>query len=314
MKSDISIIIPFFNENDNLVKLVEELNKYISTLKGLSIQILFVDDGSTDNSFKTISKLKHKYYFAKIIKLSRNFGSHAALRAGVLHADGRFITFMPADRQNPIDLNLRLYHKAKEGYDIVWAERGKVEIGLIEKIFSRLYAQLMRKFVISNFPEKGFDIVMFNQRVRDELNRNIEANSSLFLQIQMMGFKQSVISYHKQTRAIGKSKWTVAKKVKLFIDSFVAFSYAPIRLVSIMGILFSAAGFLWMIYVAARTLLYHNLAPGWPALLAILMIGFGITNISLGIIAEYLWRTLDATRNRSVFIVDEIIDLKGQHG
>lgn len=309
MKLDISIIIPFFNENDNLVKLVEELNKYISTLKDLSVQVLFIDDGSTDNSFEIISKLKYKYYFAKIIKLSRNFGSHAALRAGVLHADGKFITFMPADLQNPIDLILRLYQESKKGYNIVWAERSSVKIGLIEKIFSHLYALLMRKFVISNFPEKGFDIVMFSQKVRDELNQNIEANSSLLLQIQMMGLKQSVISYDKQARVIGKSKWTIAKKVKLLLDSFVAFSYAPIRLVSIAGIVMSLAGLTWATYVIIRKLLYHDLAQGWPALIAILMIGFGITNISLGIIAEYLWRTLDVSRNRKVFIIDKIIKL-----
>jgi len=98
--------------------------------------------------------------------------------------------------------------------------------------------------------------------------------------------------------------------VKLFIDSFVAFSYAPIRFVTIVGIAFFFIGCLWAVYIIVRKLVFDDLAAGWPAMLSILMIGFGITNISLGIIAEYLWRTLDASRKRQVFIIDEIRDLK----
>jgi dolichol-phosphate mannosyltransferase len=97
--------------------------------------------------------------------------------------------------------------------------------------------------------------------------------------------------------------------MKLFIDSFVAFSFAPIRMVSMVGILFFILGSIWTIYIILRKLIFDDLAPGWPALMAILMVGFGITNISLGIIAEYLWRTLDASRKRPLFIVDEVIEL-----
>lgn len=148
----------------------------------------------------------------------------------------------------------------------------------------------------------------FNEKVKQELNQNIEANSSVFLQILTLGFKCASILYDKQARKIGKSKWTVAKKVKLFIDSFVAFSYTPIRLVSLTGIILAGVGFLWALYVVGRTVFFKDLNPGWPTLIAVLMIGFGLTNISLGIIAEYLWRTLDASRKRKVFIIDEIIE------
>ncbi|MCH7535380.1 MAG: glycosyl transferase family 2, partial [Bacteroidetes bacterium] len=102
--------------------------------------------------------------------------------------------------------------------------------------------------------------------------------------------------------------WTIKKKLKLFIDSFVAFSYLPIRLVSIVGIAFFTTGILWAGYVVLRTILYNDLYTGWPTLIATLMIGFGITNIGLGIVAEYLWRTLDASRNRPVFVIDELIE------
>jgi dolichol-phosphate mannosyltransferase len=167
----------------------------------------------------------------------------------------------------------------------------------------------MKKYAFSNFPEKGFDIVMFNKKVASQVKNNVEANSSIFLQILGMGFRQASISYKKRERKTGVSKWTISKKIKLFIDSFVAFSYAPIRMVTIIGIAMFFIGIIWTIYIVTRKLLYHDLASGWPALMSILMVGFGITNISLGIIAEYLWRTLDASRRRPVFIIDKIVEL-----
>ncbi|MDX5438347.1 MAG: glycosyl transferase family 2, partial [Pontibacter sp.] len=115
-------------------------------------------------------------------------------------------------------------------------------------------------------------------------------------------------TYDKKARLVGKSKWTISKKIKLLIDSFVAFSFAPIRLVSFIGIVFFLLGIMWSGYIIFRKIMFDDLASGWPALLSILMVGFGVTNISLGIIAEYLWRTLDASRKRPVFVIDEIVE------
>jgi len=310
MNYDISVIIPFLNEMENLDKLVEELNKYISTLKDKKVEVIFVDDGSTDGSSQKLQELQHIHYAPVIIRLSKNFGSHAALRAGILHAKGQCITFMPADLQDPLELIEQLYEKCREGNDIVWAARKHVKVSLSEKLFSRIYAGLMRRFAISNYPPHGFDIVMFNEKIKERLNNHIEGNSSIFLQILSFGFKNTSITYDKKERTAGKSKWTFSKKIKLFIDSFVAFSYAPIRLITTTGIAMAILGFIWAIYIIVRTILKGDLNPGWPSLISILMFGFGITNISLGIIAEYLWRTLDVSRGRQVFIIDEMINIK----
>jgi dolichol-phosphate mannosyltransferase len=153
---------------------------------------------------------------------------------------------------------------------------------------------------------------MFNRKVADALNRDIQVNSSLFLQILSLGFKQDSIEYDKVERKHGKSKWTINKKIKLLVDSFVAFSFAPIRLVTIVGITLFAGGLLFSFYLLMRKVLFHDLVSGWTMLMTTLSLGFGITNISLGIIAEYLWRTFDAARGRPAFIIDEIIDLKNE--
>ena len=307
-QSDISIVIPFLNEAENVELLSDKLCGFVRDNPGISFEIILVNDGSTDSSVQKIMK----YGFpvgTKLVSLSRNFGSHAALRAGVLHAKSDWITFIYADLQDPLENILTMYEKTP-GNDIIWGYRKDSPHSFFERTFSGMYAGLMRRYVSRNYHTNGFDVVLFSRKVAERLNGNIENNSSVFLQILTMGFRQDYMEYTKSRRQHGKSKWSVSKKVKLLIDSFVAFSYAPIRMVSLMGILFCMFGICWTAYVIARKLIYNDLESGWPALVAILMIGFGITNISLGIIAEYLWRILDASRNRPVFIIDEVVEVK----
>ncbi len=305
----VTVIIPIFNEYEGIPFLVQSLNDFFRENRQLDAEVIFVNDGSRDNSVDRLISLKHETYKAKVISFSRNFGSHAALRAGIAHASGEYICFNYADLQDPLELIIRMKELMDGGNDIVWAQRESTKVSWGEKMFSKFYAYLMKKFAFKNFPEKGFDIVMFNKKVAAEVNKNVEANSSIFLQILGMGFRQTNITYKKRERQTGVSKWTLSKKIKLFIDSFVAFSYAPIRFVTIVGITFFFVGIAWAVYIIVRKLVFDDLAAGWPAMMSILMIGFGITNISLGIIAEYLWRTLDASRKRQVFIIDDIKEL-----
>lgn len=305
----VSILIPFLNEEENIPFLVEGLNTYFKTNTQFTTEVIFIDDGSTDLSLNVLQNQTHLNYEAKVISLSKNYGSHAALRAGILHASGDYICFIYADLQDPLQLIHQLYEKCITGLEICWATRETSDNGLFEKAFSSLYARLMKKYAVSTFPEKGFDIVMFSKKVQTLLNENIEANSSIFLQILTLGFKQDSIYYNKQARKKGKSKWTLSKKIKLLVDSFIAFSFAPIRFVTMVGLTLFIAGILFTSYLIIRKLVYNDLNSGWPMLGSIICMGFGITNISLGILAEYLWRNLDATRKRPVFIINQIISL-----
>ncbi len=308
-KTEITIVIPFLNEEENIPNLIKALNELYKS-SNLIFEVIFVDDGSNDGSFIKFKQQNFNSFDAKIIKLSQNYGSHAALRAGIKNAKGKYIGFSYADLQDPLELQLQMYNTAKnKKANIVWGTRQKTNNSFIETIFSFIYAFLMRKFVNKKYPIKGFDIVLFDEKVKNELNNNIEANSSIFLQILSLGFKQETIFYNKLERKRGKSKWNLSKKIKLFIDSFIAFSYFPIKLVTLSGILFFILGSIWTIYIVYRELTIGDLDPGWPALVSILMIGFGVTIIGLGIIAEYLWRTLDASRKRPVYIIDEIFEL-----
>ena len=310
MNLKISVISPFFNEAGNIGNYISSLNQYFVG-KSYSTEIILVDDGSSDDSIELLKHQEFGNYDIKLIKLSKNFGAQAAVRAGIKHSTGDYITFLPADLQDPLDLIDRSIEKITEtDADIVFAFRKTTNNSFFESTFSKFYSSMMRKFVNPKFPGKGFDIVFFNKKVKYNLDNNIELNSSIQLQILGLGYKSESIYYDKKERKVGKSKWTFSKKMKLFIDSFVAFSFAPIRLVSMVGISFFIVGVFWTAYIILRKLIFNDLASGWPALMSILTIGFGITNISLGIIAEYLWRTLDASRKRPLFIIDEVIQLK----
>ena len=303
---DICIIVPFLNEAENIDHLSNSLCDFFKANNQLNLQLILVDDGSTDDSLDKIAQSTFPER-TTVISLSRNFGSHAALRAGLTHAQAKFVTFIYADLQDPLENILKMYEKALNGNDIVWAFRQKTNNEKFESFFSILYARLMRRFVNPKFPLQGFDVVMFSSKVTKVLNENIETNSSLFLQILQFGFKSDKIFYEKKARTVGQSKWTISKKVKLLLDSFVAFSNFPLRLVTVVGILFFLVGLVISSYLIFRRIVWNDLKSGWPALASILLIGFGITNISLGVIAEYLWRSFDATRKRPVFIIDKII-------
>lgn len=310
----VSIIIPFLNEEENIVKLVSSLSDYFEIEKRFEVEVIFVNDGSTDNSLILIQEAQHENYTCKLMNFSKNFGSHAALRAGISLATGDLITFMYADLQDPLTLISRMYDQILEAKsDIVWATRKTTNNSTFATLFSKMYSKLMKIYVSPEYPEKGFDIVMFSKKVSNILNNNVEANSSIFLQILTLGFNQSFINYDKKSRLKGKSKWTLSKKIKLIIDSFIAFSYAPIRFVTITGVILFFLGITFTFYLLFRKFVFDDLVSGWPMLISLLSIGFGVTNISLGILAEYLWRTLDVSRKRPVYIVDNIINIKNNN-
>lgn len=311
---EISVVIPFLNEAENIPDLIAAFEAFAPTLD-VPIEVVFVDDGSTDESVSILERTQFQNFSAQIVRLSRNYGSHPAVRAGFSVAKAPNCVWLGADLQEPLEIIRMGYEKIRAGYDLVCVQKRSVQVSASEGVFSRLYSKLIRRYAIADYPERGVNTIFFNEKIKAQLNRNPEANSSVVLQCLSMGFRQTVIDVDYVERKRGVSKWSFAKKLKLMIDSFVAFSYFPIRMVSVMGFLFALIGGLVALYVVVvKVSGVAEVTLGWPSLLSILMIGFGLTNISLGIIAEYLWRTLDASRNRPAYLIDFVKDLDGKEG
>lgn len=307
----ISIIVPFLNEAGIIKQFCQTLDEYQRVFH-LPLELVFVDDGSTDD---TIIKIR-EYEFSniskvKIVQLSKNYGSHSAVRAGLLNVSYKTVTWMGSDLQEPLELLKLGIEKIDQGYDAVYFEKKAVKVSAFEKAFSSTYAWLMKKYAVKNFESGGINTIMINQKILEMLNQNIESNSSIILQILDAGYKHTTIQLDYNSRSGGVSKWTLSKKIKLFIDSFVAFSFMPIRMVSIIGVLIFVIGVIIGIFTLVNKIVNPAVPVGYSTIISILALGFGITNISLGIIAEYLWRAYDAARKRPTFIISDVIDIQG---
>nr|WP_300797677.1 glycosyltransferase [uncultured Acetatifactor sp.] len=311
MQQGVSVVVPFLNEEDNVIRFCEELDQFRNQ-NDFPIELIFVDDGSTDQSVQLLSNFRFRCIDRYcIISLSKNFGSHAAIRAGIEYASYDICTWMAVDLQEPIEFIQIGYEKITGGLDAVFFEKESVKISPVERAFSKVYSRLMIKYAVPNYGKGGIANIMFNGKIKKYLRENVEINSAINLQIMNAGFKNTTISMKYQNRVSGKSKWTLSKKIKLFIDSFVAFSFMPIRLVSIIGIMMFLLGIIYGIIIIVSRLLHPlDAVAGYATLASLLAIGFGITNISLGIIAEYLWRTYDAASRRPAFIIADIKEFK----
>lgn len=312
-KQKIVIVTPFLNEEPNIIPFITEVKRVFSSQNEYQLSFLFIDDGSIDLSWKMISQQAKKDSSIAALKLSRNFGSHTAWYAGLtaLCARGDFdrVVLITVDLQDPPDLIPQLLSKLKNGVRVAWAVRkNRKDIGF-GTVFSRVYYKLVRLLALPNMPEGGMDFCALDRKIVTDVVHHAEKNTSILGLIMWLGYKQEMIPYTRKQRLKGASHWTLAKKLKLFTDTFVAFSYFPIRLMTYIGFIVSLSGFFYAGVVFVRRLIYGAPIEGWSSLMLVVLILSGIQLLMLGIVAEYLWRTLDETRKRPMYLVDQKLNL-----
>lgn len=304
-KNKLSIIIPVYYNEMNIPSLYEDISKNLLKSFKDDYEIIMVDDGSKDNSYLEMQKLAKRDKNIKLVKLSRNFGSHAAVLAGMSHATGDCITVKAADLQEPVEIILEMYNKWLEGNNVVLAVRKDREEPLSQKLFANFYYNVLRKFGLKNMPKGGFDCFLIDKKVAKNLCEMKEKNTTLMGQIIWCGYKTASIYYVRKKRTAGKSKWTFGKKVKLFVDSIIGFSYIPIRMITVIGTLFFMVSVIWILVLLLTKILGGIAVSGWTSLMILNLFSSGLIMIILGILGEYLWRNFDETRKRPPFIVEE---------
>lgn len=304
MKPDISVVVPAFNEELSIPAFAQAAKRFLATVD-FHVQFVFVDDGSSDATFEMLKSLSFEGADAKIVKLSRNFGSHAAIRAGIAQSDSDHVAIYSMDMPEPIEDITLFQHELDQGTELVYSVRK----GYRGSLGSRLFSKMVKKYIEQSYPAEGLIGVAFGPKIKAQMNQQAEKNSSVFFQLFKLGFKRKGIEVNYAERQNGESKWTLRKKVKLFADSFVMFSFTPIRLISLFGVLLAVAGLLWALgIVICKVFDIIEFAAGWPTMMSVILVGFGVTNISLGILAEYLVRDLDASRSAPAFLIDEVIE------
>ena len=301
----LSIVIPVYYNEKNLPPLYEDIREKIIKPALFDYEIVMVDDGSGDGSWPEMEKIAAMDNNVRIYHLSRNFGSHAAILCGLEHCTGDCAVVKAADLQEPTEIITEMYRKWQEGNNVVLAVREDREESSSQKFFANFYYRLVRTFALKKMPKNGFDIYLIDRKVINVLSLMDEKDSALTGQILWSGFKTAEVPYVRLERKIGKSRWTLQKKIKLVMDTLYSFSSVPITMVMLVGAFAFAASVIWGLIVLINKIAGNIPVSGFTTMFIFQLFSFGITMTTLGVIGEYLWRTFNASRNRPIYIIEK---------
>jgi len=305
----LSIVIPVYNEEQGLGALVERLSGLCDRQWEFDTEVILVDDHSADGTQALLRKIAAENKRFRYIRLTANRGSHIAVLAGLAHATGDCAAFLAADLQDPPELIPQMVDLWKQGNEIVWAVREERKgIGWSDRLFGIVFYFLISRLSQVNLGPKGSDFVLLDKRVVKALLKSAPASPVVMAEIARLGFHQAQIPYVKQARLHGKSKWNMRRKLKLFADAFVAHSYFPIRVMSYAGMIFSLLGLLYAVLIIVLRLLGNRPVEGWASLMVVVLVMGGIQMVMLGIMGEYIWRTLEEARCRPMYFIEESSD------
>lgn len=303
--TQLSVIIPVFNEQANILTMYQRLQKVTEQLQ-VKAEYLFVNDGSRDQSMQVIKGLATSDERVKYIDFSRNFGHQVAVSAGLDACQGEAIVIIDADLQDPPELITDLYGKMQEGYAVVYAKRrNRQGEGAMKKLTARIFYRLLSRITNFDIPVDAGDYRIINRQVADILKQMPEQHKYLRGQIAWVGFNQSFVEYDRQERHAGQTGYTYRKMIRFALDGITSFSRFPLKVATIAGFVVSGITFLLMIYTLYSRLILKNYEPGWASLMMTILFIGGVQLIGIGIIGEYIGRMSDNVRGRPLYIVKE---------
>ena len=306
--SKLSIIIPCYYNEDNIpITTAELLENEKNFPDEVEFEYVMVDDGSKDKTLDALLQFERENPGkVKIVKLVANVGSYNAIVAGMETATGDCNVVITADLQDPPALMVKMYDYWKKGVKLVIANREEREEGFFKTLLASSFQYLMKHFALKNLPDGGFDYVLFDKRIREEVVKMNEKNTNCLYLMIWLGYDYVSIPYKRAERKIGKSRWTLQKKLKLFVDSFVSFSFLPIRAITTLGFVLGILALVYGLFVAFAKATGLVQLSGWSSMLMVVLFVSSFQMISIGVIGEYLWRTLDASRKRPNYSIDKV--------
>jgi dolichol-phosphate mannosyltransferase len=305
----LSIIVPVFNEAENVPRLHAAVSVVAATLD-LDWEFVFVDDGSADATWSGIEALRARDPAVTALRFSRNFGSHVAIAAGLDHCRGDAAVIMAADLQDPPEVMREFVARWRDGFHIVWGARIGRDDGWIRSWLMRRFYKLVRRYAIPTYPAEGTgSFCLITRPVIGVFRQCTERNRLTFGLIAWSGFRETQVPYHRPRRASGESKWSTGRLVKSAIDTFAGFSYAPIRAISYLGLVVSMISFLVSFYVLINKLFFGTKVEGWTSVMLTVLILGGVQLVMVGVLGEYLWRVLEEARARPLYIVERSLGM-----
>ncbi len=307
-RKKLTILIPAYNEEAVLDKLYERLDSLEKQIKKYQLEFLFVNDGSRDKTLAMLKDYRAKDRRVSIVSFSRNFGKEIAMIAGLDHAEGDAVVIIDADLQDPPELIPQMIKYWEEGYDDVYARRtSRAGETWLKKVTSKLYYKVLQRSTRIPIQRDTGDFRLLDKRCVQALRQMRESQRNTKGMFSWIGFKKKEITYTRDPRAAGQTKWNYYKLLNLAIEGIVSFTTAPLRLASVFGVVISLAAFVYIAVIIVRTILYGVDVAGYPSLMAVILFLGGVQLLSLGVIGEYIARIFNETKQRPLYFIDEYL-------
>jgi len=300
-----SVVVPVYNEALVIRETYKRLKRVMEQTDG-SYELLFVNDGSEDETLDLLKELAVRDDTVKYLDFSRNFGHQIAITAGMDYASGEAIVIIDADLQDPPELILDMIAKWKEGYDVVYAKRIKRKgETFFKKVTAYAFYRLLRAATEIDIPLDTGDFRLIDRKVRDQLVGMRERSRFVRGLVSWVGFNQTAIEYERDERFAGETKYPLKKMIRFSLDGITSFSYKPLKLASLLGFLLSFVSAIWMIVVLYLKLFTHSTVTGWSSLVMAVLFFNGVVLMMLGVIGEYIGRIYDEVKQRPLYILKE---------
>jgi len=306
---DLSVIVPIYNEESNILKLFDRLNDVLQSFNN-RYEIIFVDDGSNDQSYSILEDIyKKNRNTVRVVQFSRNFGHQLALTAGFKQARGRAAVVLDADLQDPPELIVDFVKKWEEGYDVVYGKRKEREGETwFKKWTAQLFYKLIRATTVIDIPENAGDFYLLDRKILDILNSITERHRFIRGLIAWVGFKRCAVEYIRKPRFSGETKYPLWKMIKFSWDAMTAFSFTPLRFISLFGGVISIFSFFSILIIFYQKWFTDVTITGWSSTMVVILFIGGVQLLAIGIIGEYIARIGDDVKARPLYNVSMILE------
>ena len=302
---EISIVVPLYNEEKNIRLMYDRLVSSILKITS-NFEIIYVNDGSKDNSFFELVKLSKEDERVKYINFSRNFGHQIAVTAGLDYSKGAAVVIIDGDLQDPPEVIQEMYAKHKEGFEVVYGQRLKRKgDNFFKKITAKYFYRILKKITSINIPLDTGDFRLIDQKIVKDLKNMPEQNKFLRGQIAWLGYRQTSVFFERDERKFGETGYPFSKMLKFALDGITGFSDVPLQFVTKTGIFISFISFLVILYAIFSHFILERTITGWTSLIISSMFIGGVQLISVGIIGEYISRINKNVQSRPLYIVSE---------
>ena len=302
----LSVVAPCYNESPVILRFHRELAAVLDGLAGLTTEIIFVDDGSTDDTLTLLNELSRTHPTVRVCSLSRNFGHQIALAAGLDRAAGDAVVLMDSDLQHPPELIREFVDKWRDGHDIVLSIRRATEgASMLKRVTSRGFYTVLNYLSGTQVPPGAADFCLLSRQVCESLRSMPERHRFLRGLIAWAGFDRALVPYDAAARAAGESKYTFLKMIGLAVDAVFSFSSAPLRLALRSGLVMTLLGFAYLIVTLGNGFLFGGIVPGYASLIGVVTILGGCQLAFLGLIGQYLARVFEEVKRRPMYLVKQ---------